>query len=65
VALSGYAQPEDVLRASQAGFDQHLAKSPSLERLEQALARMPAAKVTPESRSESGLDEKTPGPVVN
>jgi two-component system CheB/CheR fusion protein len=68
VALSGYAQPEDVLRASEAGFDQHLAKPPSLERLEQALARVPAAKTAPEPMHESGLDEQTPGrpgPVVN
>jgi PAS domain S-box-containing protein len=34
VALSGYAQPEDVRRASEARFDQHLAKPVSFERLE-------------------------------
>jgi two-component system CheB/CheR fusion protein len=61
VALSGYAQPEDVLRASEAGFDQHLAKPPSLERLEQVLTHVPAAEVAPETRP----DERTPGPVVN
>jgi two-component system CheB/CheR fusion protein len=38
VALSGYALPEDVQRAREAGFDQHVAKPPSLERLEEALA---------------------------
>jgi two-component system CheB/CheR fusion protein len=65
VALSGYAQPEDVLRASEAGFDQHLAKPPSLERLEQALAHVPVAEVAPEPSGESGFDEQTPGPVVN
>jgi len=53
--------PEDVLRASEAGFDQHLAKPPSLERLEQILAHVPAAAVVPEPRP----DERTPGPVAN
>ncbi len=42
VALSGYALPEDVQRASQAGFDQHLAKPPNLDTLERALARAPS-----------------------
>jgi two-component system CheB/CheR fusion protein len=64
VALSGYAQPEDVLRASEAGFDQHLAKPPSLERLEQALERVPAPEVAPELHG-PGVDEPMPGPVVN
>jgi CheY-like chemotaxis protein len=35
VALSGYAQPEDVARATEAGFDAHVAKPPSPEELEQ------------------------------
>jgi two-component system CheB/CheR fusion protein len=39
VALSGYALPEDVQRATEAGFDQHLAKPPSLDIIEQTLAR--------------------------
>jgi PAS domain S-box-containing protein len=38
VALTGYAQPEDIDRAGAAGFDAHLAKPPSLERLEALLA---------------------------
>jgi PAS domain S-box-containing protein len=38
VAVSGYAQPEDVRRAAEAGFDQHVAKPPSLERLHEVLA---------------------------
>ncbi len=38
VALSGYAQPEDVATAREAGFDAHLAKPPSIETLERALA---------------------------
>ncbi|MGC3996909.1 MAG: ATP-binding protein [Anaeromyxobacter sp.] len=33
VALSGYAQPEDVARAVEAGFDAHIAKPPDPERL--------------------------------
>ncbi|MBI5489716.1 MAG: response regulator [Deltaproteobacteria bacterium] len=40
VALSGYAQPEDLRQAMDAGFDQHLAKPPSLEKLEELLARL-------------------------
>lgn len=41
VALSGYAQPEDVARAAEAGFDDHLAKPPTLEALERALGGGP------------------------
>jgi len=42
VALTGYAQPEDRRRAAEAGFDAHLAKPPSLERLEELLRTPPA-----------------------
>jgi PAS domain S-box-containing protein len=38
VALSGYAQPEDVAMAKEAGFDAHLAKPPSIDALERTLA---------------------------
>jgi two-component system CheB/CheR fusion protein len=38
VALSGYALPEDLQRAQEAGFDRHLAKPPSFEKIEEALA---------------------------
>jgi two-component system CheB/CheR fusion protein len=38
VALSGYTLPEDLQRAREAGFDQHLAKPPSMEKLEEAMA---------------------------
>ena len=38
VALSGYALSDDLQRAQDAGFDHHLAKPPSLERLEGLLA---------------------------
>jgi CheY-like chemotaxis protein len=38
IAVSGYAQPEDVAMAKEAGFDAHLTKPPSIEALERALA---------------------------
>jgi CheY-like chemotaxis protein len=34
IALSGYAQAEDVDRARAAGFDEHVAKPPAIDRLE-------------------------------
>ncbi len=37
VALTGYAQPEDVAKAKEAGFDEHLAKPPSIEALQGVL----------------------------
>jgi PAS domain S-box-containing protein len=40
VALSGYALPEDLQRAWEAGFDRHIAKPPSLERLEKLLGEL-------------------------
>ena len=39
VAVSGYAQPEDVERAIEAGFDGHIAKPPDPEEVERVLAR--------------------------
>jgi PAS domain S-box-containing protein len=38
VAVSGYAQPEDLVRASEAGFDAHVAKPPDPEELARLLA---------------------------
>jgi two-component system CheB/CheR fusion protein len=38
VALSGYALPDDLRRAADAGFDRHLAKPLALDSLERALA---------------------------
>jgi CheY-like chemotaxis protein len=38
IALSGYARPEDLERAKQAGFDVHLAKPASVEQLLASLA---------------------------
>ena len=41
VALSGYAQAEDLERARDAGFDRHVAKPPSLDTLDQLLGEAP------------------------
>jgi two-component system CheB/CheR fusion protein len=41
IALSGYALPEDLERAAQAGFQHHLAKPPSVDMLERVLAELP------------------------
>jgi CheY-like chemotaxis protein len=38
VAVSGYAQPEDVARAQQAGFDEHVAKPCGPEQIERLLS---------------------------
>jgi len=38
IALSGYAQPEDVKRSKEAGFDRHLGKPVSIETLQQVLS---------------------------
>lgn len=38
VALSGYAQPQDIERSQQAGFDHHLAKPPDVDQLERILS---------------------------
>jgi CheY-like chemotaxis protein len=42
IALSGYAQPEDLDRSREAGFDLHLAKPPDLDALERALVQFRA-----------------------
>jgi two-component system CheB/CheR fusion protein len=41
VALTGYVTPADMQRAAEAGFDRHLAKPTSIEKLEQLLAELP------------------------
>jgi PAS domain S-box-containing protein len=41
VALSGYASPEDVERATRAGFDSHIAKPPDIDRLLTLVAEAP------------------------
>jgi two-component system CheB/CheR fusion protein len=42
VALTGYAQPEDVARAKDAGFDKHLAKPLEIDVLRDVIAAAPA-----------------------
>jgi PAS domain S-box-containing protein len=42
VALSGYALPDDVRRATESGFDRHLAKPPSLAQIRDILRRQTA-----------------------
>jgi CheY-like chemotaxis protein len=39
VALSGYAQPEDVAMAREAGFDEHVAKPCGPEQIERLLSK--------------------------
>jgi two-component system CheB/CheR fusion protein len=41
VALSGYALPEDLQRAREAGFARHLAKPPSIEKIQALLNSAP------------------------
>ncbi len=38
IAVSGYAQPDDVERATRAGFDAHVAKPPDPDAIERLLA---------------------------
>jgi two-component system CheB/CheR fusion protein len=45
VALTGYALPDDERQAFEAGFDHHLPKPPSLERLDEVLANLPSSEV--------------------
>jgi CheY-like chemotaxis protein len=41
VALTGYASTEDQRRATEAGFDAHVAKPPTIEQLRGVIARAP------------------------
>ena len=41
VALTGYAMPEDLQRATRAGFDRHLAKPASFEKIDELLRNLP------------------------
>ena len=57
VALTGYALPEDLAKAHRAGFDLHVAKPPSPEKLQEALVRRIASKgitISSPSGSSSG-----------
>ena len=44
VALTGYAMPEDLERAAAAGFDRHVTKPPTLDRLERLLGDAPSGR---------------------
>ncbi|HTP27427.1 MAG TPA: hypothetical protein VMK12_17470 [Anaeromyxobacteraceae bacterium] len=39
VAVSGYAQPDDLARAAEAGFDAHVAKPPDPDEIAPLLAQ--------------------------
>ncbi len=56
VAVTGYGQPRDKVRARVAGFDDHFTKPPDLAQLREVLARIGAAAAQAEPRptSESG-----------
>jgi two-component system CheB/CheR fusion protein len=40
VALSGYALPEDLRRAAEAGFDRHIAKPPTIAKIASAVREL-------------------------
>jgi PAS domain-containing protein len=44
VAVSGYSLPEDLQRATEAGFQRHLCKPPRIEKVEEILAEAGASK---------------------
>ncbi len=50
IALSGYAQPEDITRSRAAGFEDHVAKPPLLDQLEEKLAPALPRRVQPARR---------------
>lgn len=43
----GYAQPDDVSRAADAGFDAHLAKPPTIAEVQAVIARAPSRGLVP------------------
>jgi CheY-like chemotaxis protein len=61
VALSGYALPRDIRRASEVGFDHHLAKPPSLEKLAQLFASIASSRADGPVAA-SGWDGSPPAP---
>ena len=56
VALSGYALPDDLRRAREAGFERHIAKPPSIEQIAQVLADAPSS-TFPYQRTELSVNE--------
>jgi CheY-like chemotaxis protein len=47
VAVSGYGAPEDLVRASAAGFDLHVTKPVSITRLAEVLTELEAGRSAP------------------
>ena len=45
VAVTGYSQPDEVARAKEAGFDEHITKPPSMEKLRELLSLLPVRKM--------------------
>lgn len=61
VALSGYTRPEDVAQSRLAGFDQHIAKPPTIEGIERVIAELVGASRRLESeRAASGAPPGSP-----
>jgi two-component system, chemotaxis family, CheB/CheR fusion protein len=56
VALSGYALPDDLQQAAEAGFDGHLAKPPSLEKLGEIIGGLAGGALTSASSSCPGAE---------
>jgi CheY-like chemotaxis protein len=50
VAMTGYAQPTDRLKAFEAGFDEHLPKPPSFDELRRVLVRASENGIEAEAR---------------
>ena len=50
VALTGYAMPDDIQRANEAGFELHMAKPPELTELQRVLAQAFSKKATNQDR---------------
>ena len=57
VALSGYALPDDLQRARDAGFARHIAKPPSIEQITQVLADLALSRPCDETPSEGRAAE--------
>ncbi len=49
VAVSGFGQPDDVRRALEAGFDEHMTKPADVHDIESLLQRLPPANIVPRS----------------
>jgi CheY-like chemotaxis protein len=60
VALTGHALPDDQQRASEAGFDAHLAKPATIARIQEVIGRAP---LRPPPRTVR--QARSPSPVLN